>query len=181
MVALVEFELNSCNGAQQHQCLRPDDSDVLDNIKATFNSRNISSAQHVHRQLELICETSSSTSGQQRLHIKHLYIKVAVHRVRLLGFINSILRNFTQFLKLRLLTAEAARLLYLPNLDAASALLTTSVVVSHASVARSQVESRAVESQLTANTADTHFRQQHVKQPRLRGKQGSGACRKSGI
>ena len=100
MVALVEFELNSVNGAQQHQRVRPDGSDVLDNIKATFNSRNISSAQHVHRQLELICETSSSTSGQQRLHIKHLYIKVAVHRVRLLGFINYILRNFTQFLKL---------------------------------------------------------------------------------
>ena len=180
MVALVGFDLNPLCGAQQHQRERPDGSDVLDNISATFNNRNISSAQHVHGQHELIGENSSSTSGMQKLHEKH-FVWVVALRVRLLGLINYILRNFPQFLKLRLLAAEAARILYLPGPDAASALLTTSlslVVVSRASVARSQVEPRAVECPLTTSTAETQNGQPHVKQPRLRGKRGSGACRK---
>jgi len=161
-------------GAQRHQHVRPDDSCLLRNSDAT-------TLPPQHR----LCTSCPSTSEKQPRDGRHertgeRLLGDAAHRVRLLGHITYILRYITQFLNLRLLAAEAAQAILLPALDAASAPLTASSgVVSRASEARSQVDSRAG-NQAThpAHTAQTQHRQPHMTQ-RQRGTRGSGASRRA--
>ena len=185
MVAPSWSDLWPSTGAQQHEIVRPDDSFFLTRITAP-----------AHPPQHYTC-TPCPSSARAPLHardglqgVKHRdFAGEGTRRVHLLDLAKYILRNIPQFLILRLLAAEAARLFLLPALDAASAPLTTSSpleVVSRASEARRQVDSRAGKHHaLTAFTAETQRQPISradlvAKQPRRRGKRGSGACRKAG-
>ena len=122
---------------------------------------------------------SSPTSRVGQVHPAQLYAN--------LELVKYILRNFTQNLNLRLLSAKAARVFLLTVLDEASAAQTTSSSTledqERASKARN-LASKQNEA-LTAHTAGTQ-RQPLTRadlgsrRPKRRGKRGSGACRKAG-
>ena len=164
-------ELHSRSGAQRHRHVRPDrDWRILRNSDA-------STPLPQHR-FSTSCPSRQPREGRQERAGERLDADAA-HRGRPLGLIKYILRYISQFLTLRLLAAEATRVLLLPALDAASAPLTaSSEIMSRASEAHSQVDSRAGEHRtLSAHTAHTHHRQPHATR-RQRSSRGSGASRR---
>ena len=181
MVAPSRPDLWPSTGTQQQEFVRPDDSSLSQHITSatqlpqphTYTSCPSSARAALGGGLQWVRDLGLSSGG-------------GAHRVQLLELVKYILRNFTQNLNLRLLSAKAARVFLLTVLDEASAAQTTSSTLEdqeRASKARN-LASKQNEA-LTAHTAGTQ-RQPLTRadlgsrRPKRRGKRGSGACRKAG-
>lgn len=185
MVAPSRPDLWPSTGAQQHEFVRADDSSLSQHITST--------TQLPQPYTYTSCPSSARTAlggGLQWVRDLGLSSGRGAHRLQLLELVKYILRNFTQNLNLRLLSAKAraaARVFLLTVLDEASAAQTTSSTLEdqeRASKARN-LASKQNEA-LTAHTAGTQRRpltraDLGSRRPkRRRGKRGSGTCRKAG-